>query len=91
MVSSAIAAALVTQRGSLVKLITPTDLPKEEVAKLYHLIGVLIETNFALQQHSKLVAEMADQIYGQFKGVTTSLLRLDEIANFGNATDEQED
>ena len=49
-----LAAALATGRVELIRLQpAPTSIAPEEIAALYHAIGVLIETNMLLQQHAR--------------------------------------
>ena len=77
-----LAAALVTGRPELLKIAQPRAMSEDEVRRLYHLIGVLIETNHELQNHATELAKMARQAYEQQRGTMAKLLQLEEFAGF---------
>lgn len=85
---NALAAAIMTGRGSLVKLAKPRVLSEDECRKLYHLIGVLMETNSHLQQHAQHVAILVEQWREHFKGMATSATKVIDFANFRSPTQE---
>ena len=85
-----IAAALVTGRPELLKLTQPRALTADECKRLYHFIGVLIQTNNNLQRHAAQVAILVDTWGQAFKGMTHAAERIENFANF-HAIGHQED
>jgi hypothetical protein len=68
-----IASALITGRGELARLTKPGPLTAEEAERLYHLIGVLIDTNYQLRTQARLVAVKAQEVQDQLKTIISHL------------------
>lgn len=81
-------AVLMTGRPELLKIAEPRALSEEECAKLYKLLGVLIETNSALKLHSKLLAQHAENMSQQLKGVVGLTRALENFAAFRHGDDD---
>lgn len=81
--------AILTGRLELLKLAKPKPLTEEECKVLYELLGVLIETNLTLQQHSLLVAELSSQIGNHVGAAVGQASKLKEYANFRNPVEEE--
>ena len=77
-----IAVALSTGRASLMKLAKPRAMSADEVAILYKLITVLIDTNLALKNHANEVAHMAQLHRGNLQGLINYSMKLESFANF---------
>jgi hypothetical protein len=90
-VPSDIAPALMTGRRELMAAVQPRDLPAFQVEKLYTIIGVLLETSAALRQHTQRVAQLVDNLNDSFMGVTTSMRKIDDFANFRVSEEEDDD
>ena len=90
-VPSDIAPAMMTGRLELLKLVQPRALNADECKVLYLLIGGLLETNQALQQHSQLVAQIADEVRRGLGGLTGAAERLQSYANFREPSEEESD
>lgn len=86
-----LAAALATGRVELLKLAQPRAMDAEEVMRLYKLIGVLIDTNFALQAHAREVSSMAATAYSQIRGALTYSRKLQQFAGFSVSGDGDEE
>lgn len=82
-----LAPAFVTGRIELLKLATPRELTAEECGTLYKLIGGLVETNHALQEHSRLVAELASEVRRGIGGMEGLAHRLGRYAEFKTPDD----
>jgi hypothetical protein len=85
-----IAVAFMTMRPELINLAKPRDLTAKEAADLYRIIKVLMETNYALQQHAKATAKMVQHWAGTFKGMQSTVERIENFANF-RTSDQYED
>ena len=86
-----IAVALITGRTEMLKLVRTGDMTAAEVAPLYDLIRVLLETNQALRDHAESTAKLTCSMMAQFKGVVGVAEQIDSFANFKtahNADDE---
>lgn len=55
---------------------------KEEVQGLLTLVGVLLDTNYELQEHSRELAKRLKELRDNFKGFDTALDRCCDYANF---------
>jgi hypothetical protein len=86
-----IAPAMLTGRLELLRLAQPRALTSDECGVLYQLIGGLLETNQALQQHSSLVATLASEAGRTIGGITGSVDRLESYANFREPRDREQD
>jgi hypothetical protein len=86
-----LAAALATGRKELLSIVRPRAMSEEEVGKLYKLIGVLIDTNFALQAHAREVEQMAATLHQQIRGSIHYAERMAAFAGFRTADDETEE
>lgn len=74
-------AAVFTGRRELLKTaIRPMDV--NEVRQVLELVGVLLDTNRALQAHSSMVAERVEQLLKGLKGHMNAMDQLDDFANF---------
>jgi hypothetical protein len=82
--------ALMTGRSELLKLAVPRDMT-DEVARLYNVIAVLIDTNIALRAHAQETAQCAQTVAQQIKGVQRYALRLEQFANFAPSDDGGEE
>lgn len=85
-----LAVALATGRSELLKLAKPRAMDSDDVARLYRLIAVLIDTNMALQAHAHEVAVMSDHFDGQLRGAVKYARRMRSFANFGSLSDEED-
>jgi hypothetical protein len=85
-----IIAAFATGRPELLNMSRHEPMDAEGVARLYKLIRVLIETNFALQAHAREVSALAASLNQQITGAIGSTLRLREFASFTVGTEEDE-
>jgi hypothetical protein len=87
--------AVMSGRYELVRAATPRAMTGEEVAKLYRLIGVLLETNAALREHAQQVAEQVGIWTDAFKHLNSVGNRIEHFANFrrtlGPEDETQED
>jgi hypothetical protein len=84
-------AALLTGRGTLVKIAPPRALSAEECETLYKLIGGLIDTNAALREHAAEVAHLVDLWAGSFTQLDTLGRRIQHYANFRVPEKEEEE
>lgn len=84
-------AALQTGRPELIATARPRELTVDECAALYKLIGVLIATNHALQQHTEQVAQLVDNWMAQFTGMQGVAKQIAHFANFRKIGDDAED
>lgn len=83
--------AMATGRLELLKLARPRALTEDECAVFYQLIGGLLETNQALQQHSSLIAGMAAEVRRGLGGIDGMAGRLDAYANFREPREDDTD
>lgn len=85
------ALALMSGRPELLKIIN-RPLSVEEAQQVAHAMQVLMDTNVALQRHCRELADLVRDTYGNLKGVTTKLGRLEDHANFRQplADDDEE-
>src|SRR6185369_5484759 len=90
-VPSDIAPALISSRAELLKIVKPRALSAEECATLYKLIGGLLDTNNALREHAKDLAQLVDNWEGNFKGLASLGFRIKNFANFKAPTNFDED
>ncbi len=77
-----IAPAMMSGRVELLRLATPRPMDAEEVGKLYKLIGGLIETNMALQEHASELANFMVQWRQAFGGLESIGRRIVQFARF---------
>jgi hypothetical protein len=85
-----LAMAFATGRVELLKLAQPRAMDADEVATLYNLIRVLLETNIALREHAEAVAQLAYTVHDNLRGVVGSAALLEAFADF-RATDDAEE
>jgi hypothetical protein len=85
-----LAAAFITMRPELVGLASKRDMTAEEVGNLYTVIKVLMETNFALQQHARHTAKIVHFWYNAFKQLDTLGRRIEHFANFRRSDEDYE-
>lgn len=85
-----IAAAIGTGRPGLIQDIR-RPLTTEEGQQLINLIRVLLDTNNELQQHCVRVAQRAEQLQDNLKGVVTSVNKLQALAEFRNPEEDDEE
>jgi len=90
-IDPSLAIAIDSGRGSVVKAFAPRPLTAEEAKLLFHLVGVMIETNQALQQHAQQTAELVNQWVGHFKGMFKTARMIESFAHFKNLHDEEDD
>ncbi len=76
------AAALVTGRSELLKIVTPRTLSVDECRALYHAFGVMIEHNMLLRRHCEEVAKITDNMAGTIAGVQSVIRQIQQFANF---------
>lgn len=76
------AAALATGRTELLNIAQPRELSKDECARLYNLIRVLIETNMALQEHASDTAKLATNFLSTIGGVLSTANQIVKFAQF---------
>lgn len=74
--------ALMTGRPELLMLLKPRAMTEEEVRKLYQLIGTLMETNFALQEHAQQISQQVSIWLDAFKHLNSVGRRIGHFANF---------
>jgi hypothetical protein len=74
--------AFASGRVELVRLAQPRPISEAECRVLYDLIGGLLETNRVLRDHAQAVADYAQVIAGNVKGVLTTAERLQRLAEF---------
>lgn len=86
-----VAAALITGRPELLRIIQPRDMTKDEVTSLYKLLAVLIETNMTLQQHAQQVAHLVDNWMDGFKVLRSLADQIHMFADFNHALIADED
>lgn len=86
-----IAPALSTGRAELLALMAPRPLTAEECGVLFDMLGVLIETNNALRQHSELLAQVAEQQAQLVHGAARKLDQMIDFAHFRNPVPEDPD
>jgi hypothetical protein len=80
--------ALMSGRPEMVKMIRrPNGLNANETAQVANGFGVLLQTNQALQDHVKTMAEQIKQLHGALKGVMGKLDYINDLANFRNPVD----
>ena len=77
-----IIAALATGRPEMLKLAPKGAATAEEVAVLYNVIRVLLETNRELQDHSQLLADQMKQVRLSLRGMSRQFDRLYTLASF---------
>lgn len=85
-----IAPAMMTGRLELLKLAQPRALTVEECVVIYELIGALLETNQALQEHSQLVADIATEVRRGLGGLNGLAGRLESYGNFREPRESEE-
>lgn len=90
-VPSDIAPALLTGRRELMAAVQPRDLPAFQVEKLYKIIGVLLETNAALRQHTERVAILTNRLNDALKGFDSTARSIDDFANFRVPQEDEDD
>ena len=78
----AIAAAVSSGRPELVRLQPAVALDEDQVGKLLHAIAVMLETNYLLQMHARLLSRQTTSLMEQMTGLNRGLRRLAETANF---------
>lgn len=83
--------AVMSGRYELIAAATPRAMSGEEVAKLYRLIGVLLETNAALREHAQQIAEQVDIWHGAFKHLHNVGNRIQHFAHFRRTLGPEED
>jgi hypothetical protein len=83
--------AVSSGRLELLKLAQPHALSTEECAVLYQLIGGLLETNQALQQHAALIANMALEVQRGIGGMESLSGRLAAYAGYKEPHEEGSD
>lgn len=81
-VPNGVAAALLTGRGEMMKMIPATDLKAEEVGALYNVIGALINANYALKEHAEYLGNMVHEFDGMVRGLSTHAKKMENFANF---------
>jgi hypothetical protein len=81
-VPAELAVALMTSRPELVKLAKPRPLSEEECKAVFHLVGVLIESNAALSEHAQMVGQMIDIWSQHFKALASTGRNIEAFANF---------
>ena len=86
-----IGAALLSGRTELISFAKPRDMKSDEVAALYQLIGVLVETNAALRDHTSAVAQMVTQWTDAFKHLASLGQNIDALAHFDKTPIEEEE
>lgn len=88
-----LAAALITGRPELVNAVPPPmTLTPDEIKDLYKFIGVLIETNHALQEHAHQTAHLVSNWMQAFIAMQGTARRIEHFANFraiGNDEEEE--
>lgn len=85
-----IVAAIGTGRPGLIQNIRRPPTAKEG-QQLINLIRVLLDTNNELQQHCVRVAQRAEQLQDNLKGVVTSVNKLQALAEFRNPEEDDEE
>ena len=73
--------AVSTNRKELLGLAS-RDMKKAEVNQLLNLIGVLLDTNYELQEHSRELAKRMKELKGNFQGLSNSIEKCCDYANF---------
>lgn len=73
--------AVSTNRKELLALAS-RDMKKAEVNQLLNLIGVLLDTNYELQEHSRELAKRMKELKGNFQGLSNSIEKCYDYANF---------
>jgi hypothetical protein len=88
----AVGVALSTGRIELLKMYNPKEsVPAEEAKKLVNIIRVLIETNYALQEHAQLMVELVDNIRQSVSGLGNHTQFLRHFANFETPVEEDDE
>ena len=75
-------AALMTGRPELARTAPARALSVEECKALYHLLAVLIETNYALQRHAQETAKLVKNWGDAFTTLDSLGRRIERFANF---------
>jgi len=75
-------AALTTGRVELLKLGRPRALTEEETKAVYDLIATLVETNMGLQRHAEAVAQLAQSMKWNARGIVAMIDQMDDFAHF---------
>lgn len=78
----AVVAAFTAQRPELLKLAKPEPMTAEQVGSMFKLLAVVIETNLALQQHSREVAVLVSTWMQAIQGMTKAAHRIEQFAHF---------
>lgn len=82
--------AVFTHRPQLLATcVRPMD--ADEVRQVLDLVAVLIETNRALQAHAQELASRCDWLHDNFRGVSTALDKLRDMAEFRDPDEEEQD
>jgi hypothetical protein len=63
---------------------------KEQYLTMLQLVKVLMETNFALQEHAQELAKRTVILSDSVKGLLGAARRIDDFANFRDPTEEEE-
>ena len=81
--------AIMTQRPQLMP--KPKQLSAEQCGVLYEIIGTLLDTNMALQEHTRETAQLVDAWLSAFKGLSSLGAKIGDFANFRTQIDEEID
>ncbi len=82
--------AVSTGRVELLDLVPPRPLSEIECKTVFDMIGILLETNQALQHHARLLAAVVGQAEQAAGGLHRKLIDLQDLAEFRDPPDEDE-
>lgn len=83
--------AIMANRPELMAAAQPRAMEAPEVAKLYRVIEVLLDTNQALREHTARVAQLTNNLNGQLVGFARVAQQIERFANFEVATMEDDE
>jgi hypothetical protein len=75
-----LAFAFATDRVELLRLIKPKPLDASQSAKLYEIIGVLMETNQALRNYAARMTVLAEDLGGSIEEIIAAQVDINETA-----------
>lgn len=86
-----IAPALLSGRPELIKIIPPRDITANEAKALFNIIGSLIETNSALQEHAAQLSLFVGNWADAFKHLRSLGDKIQRFAQFDHNMQDDED
>lgn len=85
-----LAQALASGRSELALMVKPRALAEIEMVAVFKAFATLMETNLALQRHSQICADIADNITQSFKNTARQTQSLIDFASYREHVEDEE-